>query len=244
VDPERPLHHQQEFTANKNPHYRRPGFPYLDAIEYRPIPDSQQLLNSLKSNSVDIIHSSPTQLVKEVQRSTGQPVTLTINHVPDPSTTKIAEHIQQQLEAVGMKVTLSPIQQAQLISAALLGAFEVQVWRQFGAVNPDLHYIFWSQTQINSAFSVNMARNSDPAMEVALQKSRQSADAATRTAACQEVASLMGKDIPYLWTARTVWSIASRPTVQNFDNPTLLSGAKAFGMITGAIWPTQIWSGS
>lgn len=326
------------FTATKNPHYWRPGFPYLDTIEYRPIPDSQQLLNSLMSNSVDIIHSSTpeviaalrgdsslayiddvdhiigepdmgclllnlskppfndlrvrqaaamaissaeytkvitngvdqtsngpftpgspfyaptgyptpdvakaTQLVKEVQGSTGKPVTLTINHVPDPSTTKIAEYLQQQLETVGMKVTLNPIQQAQLISTALFGTFEAQVWRQFGAVNPDLNYIFWSPTQINSAFSINMARNTDPAMEVALQKGRQSADTATRTAAYQEVASLMGKDIPYLWTSRTVWSIASQPTVQNFDNPTLPSGAKAFGMITGAVWPTQIWSGS
>ncbi len=326
------------FTAHKNPHYWRPGYPYLDTIEYRPIPDSSQLLNSLQSGSVDIIHSStpnviqalrannsyayiddtknvagepdmdclllnlakppfndpkvrqaaamaissaeyckvitngvsvpsngpftggspfyaPTgypapdiakakQLVNEVQAANGKPVAVQINHVPDPNTTRIAEFLQQQLQTAGFAVTLSPVQQAQLINTALLGNFEAQVWRQFGAVQPDLNYIFWSPTQINSVFSINMARNSDPAMETALQKGRQSPDAATQASAYQEVASLMGKDIPYIWTGRTVWSIGAEAKVQNFNNPILPDGGKGFGMISGAVWPTQIWLGS
>jgi peptide/nickel transport system substrate-binding protein len=326
------------FTAHRNPHYWRPGLPYLDTIEYRPITDSTSLLNSLKSKSVDIIHSSTAEVIKalrgdprlgyiddashlvgepdlnclllnlskppfdnplvrqaaamsvdsaqyariidlgispaangpfvkgspyfsangypasnvekakkliqEVSRSTGKPVVATINHVPDSAATKIAQYLQAQFIAVGMQVSLSPVQQDELINAALGGSFESQVWRQFGAVDPDLNYIFWSPTQINSVFSINMTRNNDPAMEVALQKGRQSSDPAVRAAAYQDVASLMGKDIPYIWTDRTVWSIGAQPGVQNFDNPTLPSGAGAFGMISGAVWPTQIWMGT
>jgi hypothetical protein len=41
-----------------------------------------------------------------------------------------------------------------------------------------------------------------------------------------------------------VWSIGAESKVQNFNNPTLPSGGKAFGMISGAVWPTQIWVGS
>ena len=326
------------FTGTKNPHYWRPGYPYLDTIQFKPIPDSDQLLNSLMSGSVDIIHSSasvvtkglrsdsslgyiddsthvagepdmtclllnlskppfnnplvrqaaamaidskqysqvidsgisPTsngpfvpgspfyapdgypaynvakakQLIQQVQQSTGSPVTVNLNHVPDPFTTKIAQYLQQQLNGVGLTTTLNPVQQAQIINSALLGGFEAQVWRQFGAIDPDLNYIFWSPTQINPVFSINMARNTDPAIETALQKGRQTADPAARSAAYQEVASLMGKDIPYIWTDRTVWSVGAQPKVQNFDNPTLPGGGKAFGMITGVIWPTQIWIGS
>jgi peptide/nickel transport system substrate-binding protein len=325
------------FTANKNPHYWRSGYPYLDTIQFKPIPDSDQLLNSLNSNSVDIIHSSasvvtkglransslgyvddsthvagepdvnclllnlskppfnnamlrqaaamavssaqyaqvidsgisptangpfvsgspffapdgyptydPTkakQLVQQVKAS-GAPVSLTLNHVPDPFTTKIAQYLQNQFQLVGMTVTLSPVQQAQIINVALLGSFEAQVWRQFGAVDPDLNYIFWSPTQINSTFSIDMTRNTDSAMEIALQKGRQTADPTARAAAYQQVASLMGKDVPYIWTDRTVWSIGAQPKVQNFNNPTTPAGGKAFGMITGAVWPTQIWLNS
>ena len=184
------------------------------------------------------------QLVQEVQQSTGQPVVVTITHIPDSATTKIAEYLQQQLQTAGMQVTLSPIQQAQEISTALFGTFEAIVWRQFGAVDPDLNYIFWSPTQINSPFSINMAQNTDPNMQTALIKGRQSAAQADRTAAYQEVGRLMGSDIPYIWTDRTVWSIGTQAKVQNFNNPTTPAGGKAFGMITGAIWPTQIWLSS
>ncbi len=326
------------FTATKNPHYWRSGYPYLDSITYKPIPDSQQLLNSLNSNVVDIIHTStaevtaqlrsnsslgyiddsqhvagepdmnclllnlskppfdnlkvrqaaamaissaqyaqvidsgvsPTsngpfvpgspyhastgypapdinqakQLVQQVQQATGQPVSLTINHVPDSSTTKIAEYLQQQLKTAGMTVNLNPVQQANIINTALQGTFQAQVWRQFGAVDPDLNYIFWSPTQINSVFSINMARNTSPDMQTALIQGRQSPAQSDRTAAYQQVGRLMGSEIPYIWTDRTVWSIGAQSKVENFNNPTTPAGGKAFGMITGAIWPTQIWLNS
>ncbi len=46
------------FTATRNLHYWRPGLPYLDSITFKPIPDADQLLSSLKSGSVDILHTS------------------------------------------------------------------------------------------------------------------------------------------------------------------------------------------
>jgi peptide/nickel transport system substrate-binding protein len=325
------------FTATKNPHYWRTGYPYLDSITYKPIPDSDQLLSSLTSGSVDIMHTptpavistlradtslayiddsknvagepdmdclqlnldkppfnnlkvrqatayavssaqyvevidrgvnSPSNgpfpstspyyladngypvynvskakaLVQQVQQETGQPVAVTIDHLPDSSTTRIAEYLQQQLQTVGMQVTLNPIQQAQEINVALLGSFEAIVWRQFGAVDPDMNYIFWSPTNANTpGFSINMARNTDPAMETALLKGRQSPNQTDRIAAYQEVNKLMGSDLPYIWNDRTLWSVAAQPKVQNFNNPTTPAGGKAFGMIGGAVWPTQIW---
>ncbi len=325
------------FTATKNPHYWRPGLPYLDSITYKPIPDPSSLLSSLESGSVDIMHTdtaieisalrdnasygytddsknvagepdmgclllnlskppfnnlkvrqamayaissaqyvavidhgvNPTsngpftttspyyvadngypvydvakakQLVQEVQQQTGQPVSLSLNHVPDASTTRIAQYYQQQLQTVGMNVTLSPIQQESIINTALAGTFEAQVWRQFGAVNPDLNYIFWSPTNASTpVFAINMARNTDPAMETALLKGRQSSNPSDQIAAYQEVSRLLGADLPYIWADRTVWAIGALAGVENFANPTTPAGGKAFALIGGAIWPTQIW---
>jgi peptide/nickel transport system substrate-binding protein len=328
------------FTATKNPHYWRPGLPYLDSITYKPIPDPDQLLATLQSGGVDIMHTdtadaiialranssfgyiddshntigepdmgclllnlskppfdnlkarqaaayaisskeyvavidkgvNPTsngpfipgspyyvadngfpeynpsmakQLVQEVEKDTGQPLSVSLNHTPDSNTTKIAEFLQAQLQAAGMTVSLTPIQQAQIINTALLGTFEAQVWRQFNAVDPDLNYIFWSPTNATTpGFAINMARNTDPAMETALQKGRQSSNQADRVAAYQEVTKLMGKDIPYIWYDRTVWAIGAQPKVENFANPTTPAGGKALAFFGGDIWPTQIWLNS
>jgi peptide/nickel transport system substrate-binding protein len=325
------------FTATRNAHYWRSGLPYLDSITYKPITDPDALLSSLRSGSVDIMHSDtpevilqlrgdtslgyiddsknvagepdmgclllnlskapfdnlklrqaaahavssaqyvkvidkgvfPTSngpfvpgspyyvadngfpaydlskaksLVNQVAQETGQPVAFTLNHAPDATTTRIAVYLQQQLQDAGMHVTLASVQQADIINTALLGSFEAQVWRQFGAVNPDLNYIFWSPTNANTpVFSINMARNTDPDMQKALLKGRESPAQSDRDAAYQEVSRLMGKDIPYVWYDRTIWSVAAQTHVENFANPTTPGGGKAFALIGGSIWPTQIW---
>ena len=55
------------FTATKNPNYWRTGYPYLDQITFRPIPDTTQREQSLRSGSVDLILSA--EIYKFVRRT-------------------------------------------------------------------------------------------------------------------------------------------------------------------------------
>ena len=51
------------FTATRNPHYWRAGLPYLDAITFKPIPDTDQREATLRSGGVDMIESvTPTTI--------------------------------------------------------------------------------------------------------------------------------------------------------------------------------------
>jgi ABC-type transport system substrate-binding protein len=86
-----------------------------------------------------------------------------------------------------------------------------------------------------------MARNSDPRIQAALVLGRTTTDAATRVKAYQEVNQYLAEDIPYIFTDRTTWAIAANPNVQDFNNPKTPSGATAFSLDAGVIWPTQIW---
>ncbi len=324
------------FTATRNPKYWRPGLPYLDTITYKPIPDTDQILNSLKSGAVDIMHTdtgsdiielrddtslaycddtvkiagepdmgciqlnlskapfnnlklrqamayatsseqyvkvidngvNPTtngaftssspyylsdngypaynldkakQLVSEVKAS-GASVSFNLGHTPDPKGSQIGQYLQQVLQQAGMQVTLVPILQDSIINVALTGAYQALTWRQFGAVNPDLNYIFWTPTNASTpGFAINMARNTDPAMQTALIQGREATTSADQVAAYQQVNKLLSQDIPYVWYDRTVWAIGAMSNVQNFDNPTTPAGSPAFGLIGGAVWPQEIW---
>jgi len=324
------------FTATRNPNYWRTGMPYLDSITYKPIPDVDQILASLNSGVIDIMHSDTAstivqlrnntslayiddsqhvagepdmacmqlnmskapfnnlklrqamayatsseqyvkvidqgvnqtsngvftpgspyyltnngypkfnlakakQLVSEVKASGGS-VAFTLGHTPDPKGSQIGQFLQQQLQSAGMVVTLQGVLQDSIINVALTGAYQALTWRQFGAVNPDLNYIFWTPTNASTpGFAINMARNTDPAMQTALIQGRQSKDTATQVTAYQQVNKLLSQDIPYVWNDRTLWAIGAHPNVKNFNNPTTPAGGKAFGMIGGAIWPQQIW---
>ncbi len=59
-----------EITLVKNPDYWRPGFPKLDKIVYRAIPDSTTRLQALMKNELDFVtHPDPKELA-QVRKNT------------------------------------------------------------------------------------------------------------------------------------------------------------------------------
>jgi ABC-type transport system substrate-binding protein len=187
--------------------------------------------------------SEAKKLVAQAKKTGGAgAASFTLGTTNSPAAQRGQAFIQQALQGVGFKVTPTVVEQNDLINNALAGKFEALTWRQFGAVDPDLNYIFWSTTTILAAnLSINMARNADPKIEAALEAGRASTDKAVRDKAYQTVNQRLALDLPYLWTDRALWAVISTPSVQNFNNPKTPAGAPAFGMIGGSIWPTQIW---
>jgi ABC-type transport system substrate-binding protein len=185
--------------------------------------------------------SGAKRLLARVQARTGKPVSFQLGSTNSPAAEREATYVQAKWQAVGFKVSRTIVEQNELIDNALSGTFQCYVWRQFGAIDPDLNYVFWSTTTVNPALSINMTRNHDPRIEAALQVGRTKANPAIRAKAYQKVNEYFAQDLCYLFTDRATWAIVAHPTVQNFNNPTTPSGAKAYGMIGGSIWPTQIW---
>ncbi|HXZ62906.1 MAG TPA: ABC transporter substrate-binding protein [Acidimicrobiales bacterium] len=182
------------------------------------------------------------KLVQQAAKASGGPISFSYGSTNSPAAIRAAQYLEQAWEAVGFQVKTNIVQQNQTINNALAGKYQALGWRQFGAVDPDLNYIFWSTTTVSAgALSINMARNSDPQIEQALLAGRESTDQDARNTAYQTVNKRLAIDLPYLWTDRAVWAVIGDPTVQNFNNPTTPQGQPAYGMIGGSIWPTQIW---
>ena len=51
------------FTATANPHYWRPGLPYLSQITFKPIPDEAARGEALKSGTIDLMITDTPQLI-------------------------------------------------------------------------------------------------------------------------------------------------------------------------------------
>jgi len=54
-------------TVVKNPHYWRAGLPYLDEIEYRPMPDANQMVNAIESGEIDLMHTSTALAIADLR---------------------------------------------------------------------------------------------------------------------------------------------------------------------------------
>ena len=182
-------------------------------------------------------------LVTDYQRDKG-PLTFALGTVAGSALAiQSAQFLQQNFTAVGIHCTIAQVQQDEVISNALTGRYQALGWRQFGAVDPDLNYIFWSPTTIFASLgeAADMTRNPDPRIQAALIKGRTAGDAPTRDQAYQEVAKLFAEDLPYIWLGRAIWCVVARSNVQNFDNPTAPDGSRAYGMFVGTIFPAEVW---
>jgi peptide/nickel transport system substrate-binding protein len=181
------------------------------------------------------------RLVKKAQQATGKQIAFSLNSTSDPETLAAAQFLQQAWQTAGMKVSINIIAQATIINDALAGTYQATLWRQFGAVDPDLNYVWWTTQLASGSLALNMARNVDPRIQDSLVAGRTTSDKSARVKEYQKINQYLAEDVPYLWLARDTWAVIANPKVQNFANPTTLTGAKANAFDEGVIWPTQIW---
>ena len=185
--------------------------------------------------------SAAAKLVKKVQQQTGKPVAFKLNSTTNSDVLRAAQFLQQAFNQAGMQVTINPLAQSTLINDSLAGTYQATTWRQFGAVDPDLNYVWWSTQTAAPPLALNMARNINPKIQAALISGRTTNNKADRIKAYQQVNQLLARDIPYLWLARDTWAVVANPKVQNFANPTTVQHSKAIAFDEGVLWPTQIW---
>ncbi len=183
-----------------------------------------------------------TALVNKYKAKHGTP-TIQLMTIPDPIAIKEVQAIQQMWQQVGFKVSISEVEQATIIDDFILGKFQAVTSYQFGAVNPDLNYVWWSTTTISplGVIGLNFTRFSDPTLEAAMLRGRHTTDQATRVAAYKTVNEQLGIQLPYLWIEQFYFSEVAADRVQNFNNPTLPDGKPGYGFNEGIFFPTQVW---
>jgi peptide/nickel transport system substrate-binding protein len=186
--------------------------------------------------------SGAASLVSQYKAKHGTP-TLQLMTIPDPIAIKEVQAVQQMWQQVGFNVTINEVEQATIINDFIVGKFQAVTSYQFGAVNPDLNYVWWSTTTISPIGSIglNFTRLDDPTLETAMLQGRHTTDQATRVQAYRTVNEQLGIQLPYLWIEQFFFSEVAAPRVQNFNNPTLPDGKPGLGFNEGIIFPTQIW---
>jgi peptide/nickel transport system substrate-binding protein len=181
------------------------------------------------------------RLVAQAAPRHGGAIKLTLGDIPDPRQLEIIQALQSMWMQAGFHVSLTDVQQVTYIDNLVTGNFQAYADEQFSAADPDLNYVWLSETTASGPIALNFARNKDPKLEAALQHGRTHADPAVRAEAYQTVDKLLAKDLPYLWLSRAPWSMSASNKVQNFAGPTLPSGGRAEGFRAGTFTTSQIW---
>lgn len=182
------------------------------------------------------------KLVAAYAKEHGKPK-ITLATIATPQLVQTTQVIQQMWQEVGVTLDVATVDQSTLIAEMVLGTFQAATFENFGAVDPDLNYVWLSSTTASpvGTLGLNMPRNSDPMIEAALLRGRASASPSVRVPAYREINERLAVDLPYLWTGQILFSIVSHPRVQNVDHQTLPSGRAGYAFDEGQIFPAQLW---
>jgi ABC-type transport system substrate-binding protein len=184
-------------------------------------------------------------LVADYEREHG-PISFKFTTVNTPKGVQRNELLQAMWRQVGIQTEIVQVEQSPLILNAITGNFQACGWRQFNVPDPDANYVWWSGTTASPVGkqALNFTRNKDPQLDAALEAVRSQVDPIVRAAAYKLIAARLGADVPYVWLGQTVWIVAARKAVGGAGQATLPDGTPARGMISGVVFPTELWLSS
>ena len=205
----------------------------------------------VKTDYPDYDPAAAAALVAEYKADTGKTPTFTLGTTPSTINQQAVQLIQADLQAAGMNVTVKTTEQSSFISDAVLGNYQVNLWRQFGAVDPDADALWWYSANTGDGgaqggLALNIARNKDPQIDAALDQGRQSTDQATRQQAYATLQQRMAADIPYIWLNHALWAVIANNNVRGITNGPLPDGQPSLpigggGDFGGVVRFTQTW---
>jgi peptide/nickel transport system substrate-binding protein len=184
------------------------------------------------------------QFIERYKQETGESeLAFTLVSTTDPGTIEQAELIQSQAEAVGMRVTIDQVEQAQIINTALSGDFEALVWRNHPGGDPGTQYVWWYSTVESGADNfVNFSRIKDPEIDRLFTEGRAETDPARRAEIYQGISKRFAEEAYNLWGWYTLWAFAAAPDVHGLFPPELPDGSEP--VIIASVQPVVgLWRG-
>ncbi len=221
-----------------SPFYKNPGWPAYNPTKAKALVDAYKAKNNV------------TEVAFCIETVSGS-----------SSSLQAFSLFQQQLAAVGIKVTPRPSVQSTLINNVIYGEFDCSEWNQFGGVDPSLNYVWFISLNATAspaigglgmgalpagtfiAGAVNFAHQGDPTVESAMLAALAAKPgSATEIASWQTVNTQFAQLVPYLWLDSLVNAWAARSNVQNWVSGTAGDGTTPVLSPDGgtARWD-QIW---
>lgn len=165
-----------------------------------------------------------------VRRKGEQRLAFTLSTSNDPQQLAIAENVALQWQAIGASVRVEPLDATTYIEQQLLPRkFEAALVEIDAGPDPD-PYPFWHTSQIAEP-GRNLSSYSNPRVDDALERARQTTDTQRRKELYQAFSEELIEDTPALLLFTPVQSYVMRTSVQGFEPSLLFTPASRFANI-------------
>ena len=160
---------------------------------------------------------------------------------PSVVQTRIAELLDEAW-SVGFNVTFQELPQDGHILQTAIGQYNVNTWRQFGAVDVWTDNVWLLCATINPAgLSLNWPRNCDEQRDALLFQATAMSDLEARAEVLKEAEALINQAFTYVFFTHTTWVNSFADNVRGVCDHTSADGVKMRCAVSGRTWFSKIW---
>jgi ABC-type transport system substrate-binding protein len=160
---------------------------------------------------------------------------------PQNTVQRIAQYIQQNMQAAGVQMSIVTKEQAALITAVILGQYQASGFILFGNPTLDTNYVFIANNTIApvNQLALNFTRYNDPVLTDALNRARTTDNSDQQIADYKVVQEQFAKNLTFIFWTHDLQSIAYGNNVHGLTGYKLPDGQTALTQIvplTFAAW--------
>jgi peptide/nickel transport system substrate-binding protein len=145
----------------------------------------------------------------ELLKAHGAPVKLKYMVTANPRGLGVGQVFQEFWRAVGIDVTLDPVEQTAFVAKSFQHDFEIGGWRIIDLADPGPQLY----ADFHTGSAVNIAGYSNPDVDRLLDEARATGDRGKVSEAYCEIAKLLNRDVPWIWVLENRYYSISKQTL-------------------------------
>ena len=150
------------------------------------------------------------------------------------------ELIASMWRECGLDVSITQVDQAELITNAIFGQFTAFLWRQHESHDVATERVWW-HSKFGQGIALNFGRINNPIIDGALDEALTTTDRDRLTELAEEINRAFAEAVHYIWFYHSNWLFATHDHVHGVDNLTLSDGAEHEKVFSGRVFLTEAW---
>jgi len=166
---------------------------------------------------------------------------ITIAASNDPFNRTSSELLAEMWGDCGLDISITQVDQGQLISNAVVGNFQLILWRNHTGTSLENERVWWHSDNARQSLAVNAARIRNPVIDQAFTDARQTRDLDELRAIAEEVNREFGRQVHNLWLIWSLWLIIFDDSVKNAGVLHIPDHGPALPTYGGRLALAEIW---
>ncbi|WP_420620693.1 ABC transporter substrate-binding protein [Candidatus Poriferisocius sp.] len=158
----------------------------------------------------------------------------------DPANLLNTELLAAMWGDCGLDVSITQVDQAELITNAVFGNFTAFLWRNHPSFHVAAERIWW-HSEFGQGIALNFGRINNPVIDAALDESLTIDDFDRLTELAEDINRAFAEEVHNIWFYFSNWLIAAHDHVHGIDNLTLRGGQEHVKVLAGRVFLTEAW---